>query len=62
MSVSYMIGLAISVSTKTLPKGGDAIAVITKTIRTVGSIMAVNFLVSVLPKKKKLMILSTVVS
>lgn len=57
-----MIGIAISVSIKILQKGESAIDAITKKILTAGSIMAVNFLVSVLLKDNKLMILSTVVS
>jgi hypothetical protein len=57
MSVSCMIGTVISVSIKILPKEENAIDVIIKKILTAGSIMAVNFLVSVLQKDNKLMIL-----
>jgi hypothetical protein len=57
-----MIGIAISVSIKILPKEENAIDAIIKKIPTAGSIMAVNSLVLVLQKDNKLMILSTVVS
>jgi hypothetical protein len=57
-----MIGIVISVSIRILPKEENAIDAIIKKIRTVGSIMEANSLVSALQKESKLMTLSTVVS